>query len=169
MKLCKPLVIEYPVDAKGNRICGDISFEGEESLTRQADAQEVHIPTILARCAAGNEMIFPKVNPVYTDITDRQDYMARMNSVAKLNSAFEMMPVEIKEYFKNDPGLMVEFLADKKNLKKAVDLGLIEKEFTKGKVWDESKMEYVPEKRDNTPAAAPAAGGAPAGQSPVAG
>lgn len=161
MKKCKPFVMDY---AEGDDR-GDVVFK-DDSLTRQADAEEVSIANVLKRCNASNEMIFPKVQPIYGDFTSSGDYLSRMKSVADFNSQFERFPVELKEFFKNDPSTVIDFLADKRNMPKARDLGLLDPSMYEGKVWDEKSLDFIiPVK--NTEAGAPPASGAPAGGDPA--
>ena len=131
MKKCARFVMEY--DSPADR--GDIDFGKEKSLTRQADAEECNIEVVLQRCAASNEMLFPKVQPMYVDFTGVEDFVTQQNRRAKFIAAFEMQPAKFREKFSNDPAVLVEFMADPKNRKECFDLGIFVA--PKDYVWDE--------------------------------
>lgn len=61
----------------------------------------------------------------YLDLTEVGDYMDSMNKVIQAKSAFDALPSELRNRFKNDPALLLEFVHDAKNYDEAAKLGLV--------------------------------------------
>ena len=62
-------------------------------------------------------------SPEYGEITQDCLYDA-MNIVAQANTMFEELPATVRDKFKNDPGLFLDFVQDPKNGPEMVELGL---------------------------------------------
>lgn len=63
----------------------------------------------------------------YGDFSEIQDYHGMLDTVLKAQDAFMTLPAEVRARFRNDPGYLLDFLHDPKNLDEAVKLGLMEK------------------------------------------
>lgn len=99
----------------------------EESRTVQAPANEVDINVLVARAKAGEDLSgFVRVGQ-YRDMTEvPTDLREAYAIVQRAQDLFMSLDAKVRERFKNDPALMVEFLHDEKNKDEAVKLGLVE-------------------------------------------
>ncbi|AZL82962.1 internal scaffolding protein [Apis mellifera associated microvirus 17] len=99
----------------------------EKKLTKQAFKDECDINNIvrkysktgiLEHSAAGT----PRIGD-FSDITENH-FHESMNIVARAQNAFEQLPAELRDRFANDPGRLLKFMEDPKNLEEARKLGL---------------------------------------------
>ena len=96
------------------------------SMTRQEFQADCDINRIIARVGLGTLAPLHSPEPVYTDLDAiPQDYESAFAMIEDARSRFLALPSKVREYFKNDPGSMLSFLADKSNRDKAIELGLI--------------------------------------------
>lgn len=65
--------------------------------------------------------------PTYGDFSDSMEYQSAMNSLISAQQAFADLPSEIRERMHNDPGKLLDFLADEDNRDEAIRIGLIKK------------------------------------------
>jgi len=63
--------------------------------------------------------------PRFGDFTSAEDFHALQNRIAGVMSDFEQLPASVRARFNNDPGVMLDFVADPKNREEAVKLGLL--------------------------------------------
>jgi len=97
------------------------------SLTQQHFAEECDIGNIVDRINKSGVMPPDMGSPRYGDFSNIPDYQSSLNAVNAANAAFAALPAEIRDRFKNDPTLLLEFIHDDKNYDEAVKLGLIDK------------------------------------------
>lgn len=55
------------------------------------------------------------------------DYQTHLNNVIKVQEYFAKLPAQTRDMFHNDPAIMLGFIADPKNRKRAENLGLLPK------------------------------------------
>lgn len=100
-----------------------------ESKTKQSFKDECDINVIMRRYEATG--ILPgmerAVGARYIDCTGA-DFQEAQLIVAAGKSAFAELPARIRARFANDPAKLMEFLADKRNLEEARELGLVKPE-----------------------------------------
>jgi len=63
--------------------------------------------------------------PQYGDFSDVLDYHGALNAVRGAEEAFMALPAAVRDRFSNDPGRLIEFVADDANMAEAAKLGLI--------------------------------------------
>lgn len=73
------------------------------------------------------------------------DYQYQLNKINEVKENFARLPSRIREKFRNDPGRMLRFMSDPKNVAECVELGLFRK--------DPEAPPPVPEKKPDAPAA----------------
>lgn len=100
-------------------LCTDLS------LTQQHQKEEADINTIVKRFGLTGELPQGVKAPRFGDFTEVRDYQTALNAVIEANTAFNMMPAEIRSRFNNDPEKFVEFCSDDKNRVEAEKLGLV--------------------------------------------
>ncbi len=96
------------------------------SLTRQEFVAEADINNIMSKYAAGLAPI-PAGDrpPLFADFSDIGDYQSNMQRMIDAQEQFMQLPSRIRERFRNDPGQLLEFLADESNRDEAIKIGLI--------------------------------------------
>lgn len=114
-----------------DKITGHVSVETvnkDPSLTIQSFKDECDINNIVARHAQTGEYthLSNKLGQ-YADLTSITSYHDMVNQVHYANEAFETLPPKMRLRFKNDPGELLAFLQDRKNLNEAIELGLVDK------------------------------------------
>lgn len=97
----------------------------DESLTKQAFAEEADINTIVKRFGIGEQIPQDVRMPTFGDFTAIGTFHEAMNAIAQANEAFDAMPASVRARFRNDPGEFVAFCSDEKNRDEAVKLGLV--------------------------------------------
>lgn len=97
----------------------------EPSLTKQEFAEENDINFIVKRAQVTGELPLNMKAPVYGDFSEVPDYQSALNIVNEAQEAFQSLSSAIRERFSNNPAMMLDFLADPRNIKEAVELGLI--------------------------------------------
>lgn len=99
-----------------------------ESMTKQSFAAECDINTILRNFVRGDAITHLNGGvATYADVSKIGDYYSAMQTVAKASEMFNALPSEIRNRFHNDPGELLDFVQDSKNLDEAVKLGIVDK------------------------------------------
>jgi len=103
------------------------SINDQPSLTQQQFKEQCDINNIIAKYKkTGEVMHLNRKRGMYADLTKIQDYHSALQSVIDAQSAFATLPSDLRTHFKNDPGLLLQFLSDPKNYDEGVKIGLIE-------------------------------------------
>ncbi|AXH73466.1 MAG: internal scaffolding protein [Microviridae sp.] len=97
----------------------------EETMTKQAFAEECDINTIVRRFGLTGQLPENVRAPTYGDFTEIPNFHAAMNSIVMAREAFDKMPADIRYRFANDPGRFVDFCSDDRNRAEAEKLGLV--------------------------------------------
>lgn len=102
----------------------------EKSLAQQSFAEEVDVNNIVARALKtgilGDPMAIAARQAVFGDFSGVGSYQDSLNRVIAAQKAFESLPANVRARFDHDPGKLIAFLADVKNLEEARELGLVE-------------------------------------------
>lgn len=105
------------------------------SRTKQSHTAETDINTIVARyTATGNFTHINRNTPKYGDFSKVGDYQQALDAVLEAQYDFDELPAVIRKRMDNDPGKLIEFLADPANLEEGRKLGLFEPEKPSPKV-----------------------------------
>lgn len=98
----------------------------EPSRTKQSFRDDVNINKIIARFdRTGMVSHLNSKTPFYGDVSSIVGYQEALNKVKEADELFGRMSAEIRNRFKNDPALMIEFLSDPVNNAEALKLGMI--------------------------------------------
>lgn len=98
----------------------------QESLTKQSFRDECDINNIIRKHAATGQCNHISArNPRYIDCVGTVDYQQALDIVDAAAAQFAALPSNLRARFRNDPALMLEFLADEKNVEEAAKLGLL--------------------------------------------
>ena len=97
--------------------------------TEQGVRDRCNINTIMAKAMKTGMMPLPEQisKGTYGDFTEIGSFQEMNNRVLQVKADFAKLPSQIRNEFKNDPGLLIEFLANPQNREKAIELGLIQK------------------------------------------
>lgn len=98
------------------------------SRTKQSFKKQVDINEIVANLKRTG--LLSHVNtraPMYADVSTIPDYQSALNIINVAKASFAALPSGVRERFQNDPGQMISFLADPKNVEEGIALGLLEK------------------------------------------
>lgn len=97
-------------------------------ITKQEFADECDINVIMARYQSTG--VLPVIQAREGRFVDapEDDYHSAMIKVAEANSMFAQLPARIRDRFENDPGQLIAFLQDDRNLQEARELGIVEPE-----------------------------------------
>lgn len=96
-----------------------------ESKTRQSQKEESEISNIINKYKqTGVFTHVASMLPQFGDASEVEDYKSAVDAVHRANEAFLELSSELRTKFKNDPGQLIAYLADPKNDKEAISLGL---------------------------------------------
>ena len=98
-----------------------------ESLTEQCHKDSCDINNIIASSIA-NPMLLADPAPdrkVFRDFSSGDNYLELQNQLCEAQSTFNELPADIRDYFKNDPAKVVDFVSDEDNALQAHEMGLI--------------------------------------------
>lgn len=131
-------------DKLAGRMYASVDFTGEKKITKDSFKDECDINTILAKYRQTG--VLPEGVGIgrYGDFSESGDYLASLLVIQKAQDQFNALPSEVRNYFKNDPARMLEFVADKANLDKAYELGLLSDEVTDKIKAERSKSKEPP-------------------------
>lgn len=100
----------------------------EESRTIQDGVEECDINVIVARAKRGEDVSFLSRNreSMYLDLSEIPSDLAEIKRrVQHAEDLFMGLDAHVRERFKNDPAVMIDFLNDPKNREEGVSLGII--------------------------------------------
>jgi len=126
------------------------------SLTKQEFAQEADINYIANRALRtgqppmtgfGIPMRASNRKPIYGDFT-AHDYHGMLNTVADIQTKFNMLPARIRSKFRGSPETLMRWLEDEKNYDEAVKLGLLVPDEAHEEALDASKPKTDPNQID---------------------
>lgn len=99
----------------------------QDGRTKQSFKDECDVNHIMNKYKHTGVLVDPVSGsgrpPLFGDFTG-QDFATMQNAVAQTRSEFERLPASVRNRFDNDPGLLLEWLADPANAKEAENLGL---------------------------------------------
>jgi len=72
--------------------------------------------------------LLPRVQslPQYGDFSNVATYQEAMEKICLVGEVFTNLPARIRDNFDNDPGKLLDFVADPSNKARAIQMGLIE-------------------------------------------
>lgn len=79
-----------------------------ESIVQQHLGEEVDINTIVRRYGLTTELPFGYAAGVYADFTGVENYHDALELIDYTRQQFHTLPPEVRERFRNDPGIMVQ-------------------------------------------------------------
>lgn len=101
-----------------------IDFTNARDRTQQSQAAETDINLIVKRFKVTGVMPQGIRRPTYGDFNGISDFRTAMDAIIQAEKAFDSLPSEVRNRFRNDPALFVDFCSDEKNLEEMRKLGL---------------------------------------------
>lgn len=147
--------------SNGSRIVSTINnLPSRTDQQFKADCDVNHIVTKFKK--TGQISHLAKMQGQYLDVSEIKDLDVALQQVKTAQSAFDSLPAEIRQRFRNDPREYVKFLADPKNDEEAITLGLKVKKQKPGQLPQEdagdnrrasapTKPKQQPKKTEPTP------------------
>jgi len=114
-----------------------ISFKGESknvlSRAHQSFKKDSDINNIMTKYKKTGFLVDPSQvrnysQPMFGDFQDLPDLSSHLNRLKSANDAFQRLPAVTRAKFENNVETALAFIADAKNLKESVELGLLPKE-----------------------------------------
>lgn len=123
----KPLT---PAIAKKARESTQIKCTLEEKRTREEFAKELDINRIVDKYTKTGVLPFAGRENlgIYADFSELPDYKSQLDFVISAKESFQKLDANVRKRFDNNPGKLLDFLKDPKNLEEGRRLGLIEPE-----------------------------------------
>lgn len=98
----------------------------DPSLTIQSEKDACDVNWIVAKCKRTGMMSNMRTTPVkYGDFSSAVDYHDSILRAQEAEATFMSLPAVIRARFSNDPGQLIDFLANPNNGPEAVKLGLM--------------------------------------------
>lgn len=125
----RELVSEGMSEEEALRATTTVDCSVEPSLTKQSFAEEADINVLMERFVRTG--YFPSVDdlggpqPMYGDFSEGVDYMEALERVRQANDSFAALDARVRDRFRNDPALLLEFLSREENRGEALKLGLV--------------------------------------------
>lgn len=127
MKVDKPFVRDpYNYDRRKASLESAV-YNTKPSKTQKHQKEEANINNIVKRFGLTGQLPQNVKPPKYGDYSGITDYHTALNAVRRADEAFMQYPAEIRERFKNDTSVFVDFMLDEKNRDEAEKLGLLPK------------------------------------------
>lgn len=99
----------------------------EETLTQQNFKDSCDINHMMKKYQKTGILGDPnRPMPRFGDFSGGSDFHEMNTKVVRAFQDFNDLPGKVKAYFRNDPGELIEFLADESNREEAIKLGLID-------------------------------------------
>lgn len=113
---------------RANGSIGVMTVNDEPTMAQQQFKDEVDINNIMDKyIKAPNPQIFVRNGKgVYGDFTKTKDFQSSLDAILEAEDAFMSLDAKIRSRFENDPGKLLKFLEDPRNLEEASKLGLVE-------------------------------------------
>lgn len=102
------------------------TVNNEPSLTIQSEKDSCDFNLIYAKYAKTGLMTNLRTDaPNYGDFSSAVDYHDSVLRAQKAQESFMLLPASIRARFSNDPGQLIDFIADENNRSEAIKLGLV--------------------------------------------
>lgn len=100
------------------------TYNDEESMTQQSDAQDCDINVIWERYTKTGQLPTVNLQAMTGDFTNVPDFRTAQEVLKAANDAFAEVPAKIRARFNNDPDEFVKFALDDNNTDELRKMGL---------------------------------------------
>lgn len=105
---------------------------------QQHSKEQCDIEAMVAKYKRTGQMKIMQ-NPMYGDFSKISSYHDAQNQILAAEAAFMQIPSKIRQMFDNNPQKIIDFVNDKKNDVKCVELGLLDKSVLKNSIPKQQK------------------------------
>jgi len=128
--VCKTPFNYDPTEYPGTDFTPQTNSPDDPSLSRTAqEYKDESDPNVIIKNYTKNgaisETILNKREAIYGDVSEVGSYFEAECKIARVKEAFMTLDADTREMFNNDPGQMLDFLANPLNEKEAIELGLL--------------------------------------------
>lgn len=102
-----------------------LDFSSIPSMAQQQYKDSCDLPTMLVKFGQGQPMPTNYIPPTYGDYSGVEDYKTSLDTVRAAAENFMSLPARVRDRFKNDPQVLLQFLSQESNRQEAFDLGLV--------------------------------------------
>lgn len=121
-----PPFLRTPYNYDRNQVSDDTGLECKDpSLTKQADAEDADINTIVRKFNITGQLPQNVRMPTYGDFSGIFDFHTAQNVIRQATESFMAMPADVRAEFHNDPQEFLEFCDNPDNRERARKLGLL--------------------------------------------
>jgi len=99
---------------------------GGRLMTKQAEAAETDMNAIIRRHRNTGAPFPVNGNATYGDFSGSLDFHAALTRVREAELTFALLPAEVREAARNDPGVFLDMVHDPEKRDELVKLGLVE-------------------------------------------
>lgn len=117
-------------------------FFDDDSLTKQQFKNDCDVNVILKKY--GRHGVVPQfdyLKPQFGDFTTVEDFHSAIDRIMDSRAVFDRLPATLRARFKNDPALLLEFVADDRNYDEAVKLGICSPKVEANKTENQSSAQ----------------------------
>lgn len=115
-----------------------VTLNYTDSKTKQSFKDECDINNILKKFRLDEIIEAQKHSPdLYQDVSDVAEFHEAQNVIVRAKEQFEALPSYVRETFRNDPALFLEFASEPKNIDAMGEMGLAVKRVKAPKTLDD--------------------------------
>jgi len=104
-----------------------LSFDRTTSMTVQADARNLDINKMVQKIRNGQAVPMYGGQLFYGDVSNFKGLADAYEKISEVEELFGQFDPKLRELFDNDPVKFVDFMDNPDNLKKAEEIGLVNK------------------------------------------
>jgi len=129
--MTRKVFVRNPYNYDMEEVSNETGLKCEDlSKAQQHMKDECDINVIVERFGVTGRIPVTALEPSYGDFTGVMDYHAALNKINATQGEFMTLPAKIRARFEHDPFKLVNFLMDEANRSEAIELGLINGEYT---------------------------------------
>jgi len=129
--MTKKVFVRNPYNYDMEEVSQETGLKCEDkSLAQQHMKDECDINIIVERFGVTGRVPVTSFEPSYGDFSGVGDYHTALNKINATMEQFMTLPAKVRAKFDHDPYQLVNFLMDEANRSEAIELGLINGEYT---------------------------------------
>lgn len=114
-------------EAEADRAALGVHEIGGPSMTKQSFLESSDANAIMRKyLSTGDQQVLfqNQREAVFDDFTEVGDFQACMLKVQRAEAAFMLLPADVRAHFENDPGKMLDAVADSSRAEELLELGV---------------------------------------------
>jgi len=129
--MTRKVFVRNPYNYDMEEVSNETGLKCEDlSKAQQHMKDECDINVIVERFGVTGRVPVTQFEPSYGDFSSVGDYHTALNKINATKEQFMTLPAKVRAKFDHDPYQLVNFLMDEANRNEAVELGLINGEYT---------------------------------------